>query len=159
MVTRPGARPASFAAIATAHAPLPHAIVSPLPRSQTRTLIASAGDLGELHVRVLGEQFVALQRRTDVRDVEAVGIVLEERATRCGLPMDTALAVTVSPPPMSNGCSRKVSHAGPRIGIAAFVKLACPSPTVTRSTHPSLLGCRVRCFTPARVSTSNSARR
>ena len=74
-----GTSPASFAATATAHAPLPHAIVSPAPRSHTRASIPSGSHLGELHVRALGERLVAFERRPDVRDVEPVGVLVDEQ--------------------------------------------------------------------------------
>ena len=81
-----GTSPASFAATATAHAPLPHAMVSPEPRSHTRALIPSSTHLRELHVGALGEQLVALERRPDVRDVEPIGVVLDEQRRDAGSP-------------------------------------------------------------------------
>ena len=57
--------------------------------------------------------------------------------TRCGLPIETAVAGKRQPPPTSNGSPRNVSQAGPRIGIAAFVKFGAPIPTVTERTAPS----------------------
>ena len=65
--------------------------------------------------------------------------------------MLSAVARIVRPSPASNGCSWKVSHAGPRIGIAAFVKLGCPIATVA----PSRVSHTWRI--PAGVSTSNDA--
>ncbi len=57
--------------------------------------------------------------------------------TRCGFPIDTALAVTVRPLPMSKGCARNVSHAAPNIGICALVKPGVPMPTVASRAGPS----------------------
>src|SRR5436309_1854181 len=49
--------------------------------------------------------------------------------------MLSADAGNVSPPPTSNGWRRNVSHAGPNIGIAAFVKFGVPISTVARTTR------------------------
>ena len=58
---------------------------------------------------------------------------------------------------MSNGCRRNVSHAGPRIGIAARVKFGIPIETVTLVAPFVTSGCSTRCRAPARVRTSSSA--
>ncbi len=77
------------------------------------------------------------------------------KSTRCGFPMETALAVSVMPPPTSNGCPRNVSQAGPRIGIDAFVNPGTPISTVTRCTSPPSSCSRSR-RTPPPVSIPNS---
>ena len=74
-------------------------------------------------------------------------------STRCGFPIDSAVARTTTPPPRSSDSSRNVSHAGPRIGMAAFVKFGSPMSTVTRSSDRNVTR-RV----PARVPTSNDGR-
>ena len=69
--------------------------------------------------------------------------------------METALACTVMLPPTSNGCPRKVSQAGPRIGIADRAKAGAPISTVTRWIRPPS-SCNRRRRTPPGVWMPNS---
>ena len=128
---RRSARPASCAATAIAHAPLPQASVSPLPRSQTLAAIASGPTRAN-------STFVPSGKRSSRSSTAPMWETWKRsgsssrKSTRCGFPIDTAVARTTTPPPRSRDSSRNVSHAGPRIGIAAFVKFGSPMSTVTR---------------------------
>ena len=152
-MTRAGASPASFAATATAHAPLPQAIVSPLPRSQTRTSIRSPSTRANSTFVPSGNRSWRSSAGPMCPTWYRAGSS-STNSTRCGFPIETALAVRVMSGPISNGWPRNVSQAGPRIGIEASVKFAGPIPTVTDRTPPSSVRSSRR-FTPARVATSN----
>ncbi len=75
-------------------------------------------------------------------------------STRCGFPIETAVAVHVRPS-ASNGRPTNVPPATPDIGTSSTSRIGAPMSTVTRSTRPASTS-RTRCFIPARVITSSS---
>ena len=70
--------PASCAATAIAHAPLPHAIVSPLPRSQTRASISSAPTRANSTFVPSGNRSSRSSTAPMWDDVEPIRVLLEE---------------------------------------------------------------------------------
>ena len=158
IVTRAGASPASFAATATAQAPLPHAIVSPdspLPDADvdprrrrrartrrscprgTRSWCSSAGPMCP----------DVVPRGVLVHEQHQMRVAHRDRARR---------EASASGRPRTAGRGTSPT-AGPRIGIAAFVKFGAPIPTVTDARRRRRRARASRCFTPARVATSNSS--
>ena len=119
-----GAR-AAAARHGLARAPLPHACLDPVLRARGRTRRSSPRGTTR-GVRARGR---CARRGTD-RDRP------RRTARDAGCPSRPRSPSASMPPPTSNGCPRNVSHAGPRIGIAAFVKPGTPISTVTRCTSP-----------------------
>ena len=121
VTTRRPPMPASFAATATAHAPVPHASVSPAPRSHTRTSMRPQPPARTPRSCARGTTRDARARarcapRGSAPDPPA------RTGPDAGCPSTPRSPSPLSPPPRSNGWSRNVSHAGPFIGICAFVK-------------------------------------
>src|SRR5207344_2451343 len=87
-----GTRPASFAATTAAHAPVPHANVSPAPRSQTRTFTPSPWT-------ATNSTFVRSGKRSScstigpIRWTSTSSGSSSTNRTRCGLPIDSAVAL------------------------------------------------------------------
>src|SRR5581483_5779724 len=150
-----GTSPASFAATSAAHAPVPQAIVSPTPRSHTRTVSPpSSTATNSTLVRSGNSSWRSIDGPIAGTSIPA-GSSCTSR-TRCGLPIETAVAWNVRPP-ASNGSRTKRPSGGPVMGIRARANAGGPIPTVTARTFgPSR--CSLRCFTPARVPTSSSVR-
>ena len=105
----------------------------PRPRSHTRTSIPSSAHARELHVGALGEQLVTLERGTDVLHVVALRVLVHEQDQVRVAHRHRARRHRAGRRPDRTAGRRNVSHAGPRIGIGAFVKPGAPIATVTRS--------------------------
>ena len=145
-----GAKPASFAATATAQAPVPHARVSPTPRSHTRTsAVPSSREARELDVRPLGEQLVVPRASGPMCSTWNRSGSSSRNRTRCGFPMLSAARREREAVPRRTADAGRSPTPGPRIGIAAFVKfgLAHLDHRVGRPPHVTPRG-------PAAVSTS-----
>lgn len=78
-----GQKPFSTAATTAAQAPVPHAHVSPLPRSQTLHFKRMAVDhLGKLRIDTFGKELIVFKHRPDCLNIKHIHIIHKHHAMR-----------------------------------------------------------------------------
>src|SRR5215218_3761767 len=136
------ARPLTWAATATAQAPVPQASVSPTPRSQVRWRTVARSTTWANSTLVLSGEKAGWVSTAGPRVGTGALSTSSTNTPACGLPRDRQVAMTCAP---STSRVRSSSRVGG------------PMSTVTRSMSPRSSACSSRCLTPARVSRSQLA--
>src|SRR5829696_4767680 len=134
-------RSRTWAATATAQAPVPQARVSPTPRSQVRWRTVPRSTTWANSTLVLAGRKAGWVSSLGPRVVTGALSTSSTNTTAWGLPMDRVVAATDSP-------STSRVRSSPSVGA--------PMSTVTRSMQPLSSAWSSRCLTPARVSRSKA---